>query len=416
MDDKQILDLYWERSEAAISETSKKYGKYCRYIASNILHNDEDSEECVNDTYLRAWNSIPPNRPSVLKTFLGKITRNLSLDRYELLNAKKRNGGQMSLIFDEIQECIPSLDSTENIVEEIALTDILNRFLSSLSLEQRKIFMRRYWYLSPIKEIATEYGMSESKIKMSLFRSRNELKKIIRERRYLCMKEKKLLRALGNVDNQYIKEAEPMKKTSKITNRQKWVSVAACFVLVVVIGVGVFQSNLFGTKNDIATLGGGETITFVKNDLSQSSINLNVTTRPLSNAEIEMLFADLPVTADAYFDADNHNILGFEGKISDTRMVVSKQGVNLLDTIIDGNTITSSVDGVDIDAGYFVTKSNSQGIKTVIYYATFDMGENTIYVEYSGVENESETVKNNLVDTILKLIENGAFDLSQIQE
>ena len=145
MDDKQILDLYWERSEAAISETSKKYGKYCRYIASNILHNDEDSEECVNDTYLRAWNSIPPNRPSVLKTFLGKITRNLSLDRYELLNAKKRKGGQMSLIFDEIQECIPSLDSTENIVEEIA----------------------------------TEYGMSESKIKMSLFRSRNELKKLL---------------------------------------------------------------------------------------------------------------------------------------------------------------------------------------------------------------------------------------------
>ena len=307
------------------------------------------------------------------------------------------------------------------------------------------------------------------------------------------MKEKKLLRALGNVDNQYIKEAEPMKKTSKITNRQKWVSVAACFVLVAVIGVGVFQSNLFGTKNDIATLNDGETITFVKNDLSQSSINLNVTTRPLSNAEpmkktskitnrqkwvsvaacfvlvavigvgvfqsnlfgtkndiatlndgetitfvkndlsqssinlnvttrplsdaeIEMLFADLPVTADAYFDADNHNILGFEGKIDDTRMVVSKQGVNLLDTIIDGNTITSSVDGVDINAGYFVTKSNSQGVKTVIYYATFDMGENTIYVEYSGVENESETVKNNLADTILKLIENGAFDLSQIQE
>ena len=179
MDDKQILDLYWERSEVAISETSKKYGKYCRYIAFNILHNDEDSEECVNDTYLRAWNSIPPNRPSVLKTFLGKITRNLSLDRYELLNAKKRNGGQMPLVFDEIQECIPSLDSTENIVEEIALTDILNRFLSSLSLEQRKIFMRRYWYLSPIKEITTEYGMSESKIKMSLFRSRNELKKLL---------------------------------------------------------------------------------------------------------------------------------------------------------------------------------------------------------------------------------------------
>lgn len=92
-------------------------------------------------------------------------------------------------------------------------------------------------------------------------------------------------------------------------------SVAACFVLVAVIGVGVFQSKLFGTKNDIATLDSGETITFVKNDLSQSSIDLNVTTRPLSDAEIEMLFADLPVTADAYFDADNHNILGFEGKL-----------------------------------------------------------------------------------------------------
>ena len=173
------------------------------------------------------------------------------------------------------------------------------------------------------------------------------------------MKEKKLLRALGNVDNQYIKEAEPMKKTSKITNRQKWVSVAACFVLVVVIGVGVFQSNLFGTKNDIATLDGGETITFVKNDLSQSSINLNVTTRPLSNAEIEMLFADLPVTADAYFDADNHNILGFEGKISDTRMVVSKQGVNLLDTIIVVYTITSSEHRVVREALFTISDSTS---------------------------------------------------------
>lgn len=129
MDDKQILDLYWERLKLLYPKL-QKYGKYCRYIAFNILHNDEDSEECVNDTYLRAWNSIPPNRPSVLKTFR-KITRNLSLDRYELLNAKKRNGGQMPLVFDEIQECIPSLDSTENIVEEIALTDILNRFLSS---------------------------------------------------------------------------------------------------------------------------------------------------------------------------------------------------------------------------------------------------------------------------------------------
>lgn len=179
MDDRQIVDLYFERSETAISETAQKYGRYCRYIALNILHNDEDSEECVNDTYLRAWNSIPPHRPSVLKTYLGKITRNLSLDRYEKLNAEKRNGGQMSLVFDELQECLPSLERTESIIDEIALTDVFNHFLSSLSSEQRKVFMRRYWYLSPIKEMATEYGLSESKVKMSLLRSRKKLKKIL---------------------------------------------------------------------------------------------------------------------------------------------------------------------------------------------------------------------------------------------
>lgn len=179
MEDKQIVALYWERSETAISETAHKYGKYCRYIAFNILHNNEDSEECVNDTYLKAWNNIPPHRPSVLKTFLGKITRNLSLDKYEQLRAGKRNRGQMTLIFDEIQECLPSTNITENVVEEIVLTDILNRFLSTMSLERRKIFMRRYWYLSPIKEIASEYGISESKVKMSLLRSRNDLKNLL---------------------------------------------------------------------------------------------------------------------------------------------------------------------------------------------------------------------------------------------
>lgn len=179
MDDKQIVDLYWERSETAISETEQKYGKYCRYIAFNILQNDEDSEECVNDTYLRAWNSMPPHRPSVLKTFLGKITRNLSLDRYKMLKADKRSGGQMPLVLEELQECLPASDNTANIIEEITITDILNRFLSSLPLEQRKMFMQRYWYFGSIKEIAAEYGISESKVKMSLLRSRNKLKTML---------------------------------------------------------------------------------------------------------------------------------------------------------------------------------------------------------------------------------------------
>ena len=107
MEDKKIVDLYWLRSESAISETKTKYGKYCHTIAHNILCNIEDSEECVNDTYLRAWNSMPQHRPSVLKTFLGKITRNLALNRYKTLSANKRNYGQVPLALDELQECIP---------------------------------------------------------------------------------------------------------------------------------------------------------------------------------------------------------------------------------------------------------------------------------------------------------------------
>lgn len=230
------------------------------------------------------------------------------------------------------------------------------------------------------------------------------------------MKEERILRALGDVDNQYIKEAEPMKKTRKMNAWRKWASVAACFALVAVIGVGIFQSGMFGVKTEIATLDNGETITFVKGDTIASSMDLDVTARELNDEEIKMLFADLPVTANAYFDTDNHNILGFEGKIDDMKLVVSTQGVKLLDTVIDGNEYASTVGEVSINAGYFVTKANSQGVKTVIYYATFDIGENTVYVEYSGIESESETVKTNLVDTILKLIENGEFDLSQIKK
>lgn len=176
MEDKQIIDLYWERSETAISETANKYGRYCHYIAYNILHREEDSEECVNDTYMNAWKSIPPHRPSVLKTFLGKITRNLALNRYEYFTAEKRNSGQVPLALDELRDCLPSANNTEKVVDDIVLTETLNRFLSELSIEQRKILMRRYWYFSSVKDIAKDYGRSESKVKMSLLRSRNALR------------------------------------------------------------------------------------------------------------------------------------------------------------------------------------------------------------------------------------------------
>lgn len=181
MEDRQIVDLYWARSESAISETADKYGRYCHYIAYNILHNNEDSEECVNDTYLNAWGAMPDQRPNKLAAFLGKITRNLSLNRWERYNAEKRGAGQISLALDELHECIPSPDSANQIVDDLALVELFNRFLASLAKEKRKIFIRRYWYLSPIAEIAADYSMSESKVKMSLLRSRNALKQVLEE-------------------------------------------------------------------------------------------------------------------------------------------------------------------------------------------------------------------------------------------
>ncbi len=179
MEDKKIIDLYWARSENAIVETSNKYGKYCHYIAFNILRNTEDSEECVNDTYMKAWGVMPPKRPNRLSTFLGKITRNLSLDKYKRYTAEKRGFGQIVLALDELEECLSAIDSVEQIVDGMALTEVLNQFLSNLSPEARKLFMCRYWYFNSIKEIAADYAISESKVKMSLLRSRKELKHIL---------------------------------------------------------------------------------------------------------------------------------------------------------------------------------------------------------------------------------------------
>ncbi len=179
MEDKQIIDLYWVRSESAISETANKYGRYCHSIAFNILHSHEDSEECVNDTFFNAWKTIPPQRPNKLSAFLGTITRNLSLNRWEQYSAEKRGFGQVPLALEELHDCIPAVENVEQVVDDLTLTEILNRFLSMLPKDRRIIFMRRYWYLCSIKEIAKEYSISESKVKMSLMRSRNELKRLL---------------------------------------------------------------------------------------------------------------------------------------------------------------------------------------------------------------------------------------------
>lgn len=179
MNDEQIVELYWNRSENAIFETSNKYSKYCHTIAYNILQNHEDSEECVNDAYMKLWNTIPPKKPNCLATFLGKITRNLALNMYEKYTAKKRGGSKILVVLEELSECIPSSTSVEQVIQEHSLIEIINKFLVQLPADKRKIFIRRYWYLSSIKEIAKEYHFTESKVKMRLFRVRNEFKEFL---------------------------------------------------------------------------------------------------------------------------------------------------------------------------------------------------------------------------------------------
>ena len=174
MDDKQIIDLYLERSESAISETDKKYGRYCHYIAYNILQNDEDAKEIVNDSYLTTWNTIPPNRPESLKAYVGTICRRLSLNRYNAQNTQKRKG-QVSLCLDELSECI-SDESSDDIVDTVALKDALNRFVSALPEKAQRIFVKRYWYASSISEISKEYFMKESSVTVLLLRTRKKLK------------------------------------------------------------------------------------------------------------------------------------------------------------------------------------------------------------------------------------------------
>lgn len=179
MDDSDIVELFFDRSEQAISETGKKYGRYCYSIAYNILHNREDAEECVNDTWLRTWNSILPKRPCRLQTYLGKITRHLALNKLEKSHALRRGRGQVPLVLDELAECIPDARSSADPAEDIFIRELLDRFLADLPVVTRNIFVRRYWYMSSVKEIAREYHLTESNVTVTLFRTRKKLKKYL---------------------------------------------------------------------------------------------------------------------------------------------------------------------------------------------------------------------------------------------
>ena len=178
MQDCEIVDLYWARSENAIKETGSKYGAYCRKIAMNIVSNDEDSEECVNDTWFRAWNAIPPKRPERLAVFFGRITRNLAIDRYRKKRSEKLGGGQIALCLDELEECI---GETNPIADAIGISELLNGFLSDLPERTRNVFLFRYWYMMPVAEIAAQTGMNEGAIKMTLQRVRNKLKDYLKK-------------------------------------------------------------------------------------------------------------------------------------------------------------------------------------------------------------------------------------------
>lgn len=177
MNDKQIIDLYFSRSEQSIKETKIKYSSFCRKIAYNILSNNEDTDECENDTYLKIWNSIPPNTPENFKAYIGKITRNIALDIWKKNHTQKRNAG-IEILFSEMEDIlsVPQTD-TEYELEEI--TPIINKWLLTLSKKERALFILRYWQGESVKSIAKQWNTSSNKLSGKLFRLRNNLKQAL---------------------------------------------------------------------------------------------------------------------------------------------------------------------------------------------------------------------------------------------
>ena len=184
MDDEKIVQLYLERNEQAIPETASKYGRYCTSIANNILGNNEDAEECVNDTYFNTWNTIPPHKPKMLSTFLGKIVRNLAFNKYKYYTAEKRGGGEIDLVLDELANCVSAKDDVVQAYEYHELVSGINEFLNELPERKRNIFVCRYWYADSISVIAKRYNMSNTAVSMMLNRLRSELQDYLVKKGY----------------------------------------------------------------------------------------------------------------------------------------------------------------------------------------------------------------------------------------
>lgn len=175
MTDKEIIALYFKRSENAIEQTDVKYGRLCHSISIHILNDKRDSEECVNDTYLTLWNKIPPKEPNPFKAYICRVIKNLSLKKYEFNHAKKRNS-EYETSLDELEECVSDGMKVSDSVEFEELKDAINMFLSELPEKKRILFLRRYWFLQPVKEIARDYGITEKNVSMRLLRLRKDLK------------------------------------------------------------------------------------------------------------------------------------------------------------------------------------------------------------------------------------------------
>jgi len=176
LEDCQIVELYWQKNTEAISETAHKYGAYCFAIADHILHNTEDSEECVNDTWLHAWRAIPPQKPRVLRLFLARITRNLSFDRFLAKHAEKRGGREIDLVLDELAECLAGETNVEAAYDSRELGQCIQRFVRTLPEQAGNIFVRRYFFTEPVSAIAERCGLTENNVMVILSRTRKKLK------------------------------------------------------------------------------------------------------------------------------------------------------------------------------------------------------------------------------------------------
>ena len=176
MDDASIVALFWERSESAIREAEARYGAYCSAVAGRILNDPEDTRECLNDLWLAAWRSIPPHRPDDLRTYLGKLARNLAVSRWRENHRQKRGGGETALALEELADCVPGGDEPDRLLEAEALRESLNRWLAGLSLRERQLFVNRYFYVWTVPEIAEKAGVSRASVSTSLYRLRKRLR------------------------------------------------------------------------------------------------------------------------------------------------------------------------------------------------------------------------------------------------